>query len=151
MPHPSSRRQSTLNIIGVTVADNGGNGITVAPGGGSGMTAYINDVHTQGNSIGVLISGNVNATVTFGAANNGTGIEATGASAVVMVTSARASNNTGSGLLSDSNATMYVDRVQASGNALGWQVTNGGVMKSYGDNEINGNTTDTTMPKISEE
>jgi hypothetical protein len=142
---------SNLNIIGMTVADNGGNGITIEPGGGSGVTAYITDVGAWGNSIGVLVSGNVHATVSVGASNNGTGIEATGASAVVMVTGARASNNTGSGVLSDSNATMYVDRLQASGNALGWQVTNSGIMKSYGDNEINGNTTDTAMPKISEE
>jgi hypothetical protein len=143
----SASGPSNLNIIGMTVSDNGGNGITVAPGGGSEVTAYINDVHTQGNSIGILISGNVNATVSVGATDNGTGIEATGASATVMVTGSRASNNTGPGLLLDSSATMYVDRVQASGNALGWQVTNGGDIKSYGDNEINGNTTDTTMPK----
>lgn len=146
----SASGPSNLNIIGATVLENGGNGITVAPGGGS-VTAYINDTHTQGNNIGVLISGNVHATVSVGATNNSTGIEATGASAVVMVTAARASNNTGSGVVSDSSATMYIDRLQASGNALGWEVTSGGIMRSYGDNEINGNTADTTMPKISEQ
>jgi hypothetical protein len=159
---PSGSAASSLNAIGISSEDNAGNGITIAPSAAAQVTAYLNDAHFEGNTIGVLIDGHnapsagiVNATVSVGAINNGTGIEATTstgqARTIVMVTSSRASNNTTNGLSAVGGAVMYVDRVQASGNPLAWTTSSGGVIDSYKDNQMNGNVTDTTMPTISEE
>lgn len=159
---------SVLNLTGGLANNNVGNGMTVAPTGSGAVYAYIggNGVPLfTGNAIGILIngansSGSIHATLSVNTTNNGIGIEVElgnfTAPVTVMVTQTSSVNNTGDGLFTTSssdgtNVRVYVDRYQASGNAVGWASSGGSFIRSYGNNEVNGNTSDTTQPVISQE
>jgi hypothetical protein len=43
-------------------------------------------------------------------------------------------------------ATIRIAHSTVTGNNLGWETTNGGVMQSYGDNSIDGNNTSENAP-----
>ena len=58
-------------------------------------------------------------------------------------------NNAGVGLRVDgANATLRVANSDVTGNATGSNVTNSGVLRSYGNNHIDGNVDDGPNPTI---
>lgn len=138
-----------LNIFNSEIEANGGNGITLLPAGSGAVTLYVNNSHTLGNTVGVLLdghssTGSVSAQLSMGAQHNQTGIRATsavGAAPVTaQITATRVFDNSVAGVVSDGNATIYLDRTQVSANAIGLQQSNGGTFDTYKDNEVNGNT-----------
>lgn len=169
----SPNSASTLTVGGGIFANNGGNGLTIAPSGASAVYAFVGGdggvpVFTA-NTVGVLVNGSgvtqgvgLHATLSINANRNTShGIEFESAnfegSVFGMVTETNSVNNAGDGLFATSssdarNVTVYVDRLQASGNAIGWATGGGGAfIESYGNNHVNGNGSDTTMPTISQE
>ena len=65
----------------------------------------------------------------------------------VMVRNSSIINNFDAGLHSESGGTtIRVTRSTITGNGAGWAVFSGGVISSYGDNNIDGNGTDNTAP-----
>jgi hypothetical protein len=106
---------SNLLVEDTLVSDNGSTAIEVNPSGGT-ISATLNRITANNNQIGAAtIGSNANMTI----ANS------------VM------SNNSNSGL--NSTGAVWLAKSVISGNATG--VTVGGIVKSYGDNYINNNTT----------
>jgi hypothetical protein len=66
-----------------------------------------------------------------------------GAAAAVMLRNVVASNNT-FGLQAADNAILRVAHSVVTGNDVGVKVFGGGIIKSYGDNDIDGNGSDNT-------
>ena len=69
-----------------------------------------------------------------------------------MVRNVVASNNN-TGIAASTSSTVRVGQSVVTGNVTGVFTTGGGVLDSYGDNDINGNTTDNTavltlIPKV---
>ncbi|RWC27779.1 right-handed parallel beta-helix repeat-containing protein [Mesorhizobium sp.] len=87
------------------------------------------------------VSGNTNAGISIFNPVGGPAIN-------IMVDSVAVANNGAAGGLrvDGANATVRVGRSTISGNALGTAIVNGGVISSYGNNQLNGNTSDGPNP-----
>ncbi|RWC47446.1 MAG: right-handed parallel beta-helix repeat-containing protein [Mesorhizobium sp.] len=86
-------------------------------------------------------SGNTNAGISIFNPPGGPAIN-------IMVDSVAVANNGASGGLrvDGANATIRIGRSTISGNGLGTAILNGGVVSSYGNNQLNGNTADGPNP-----
>jgi hypothetical protein len=137
-------------------ANNNGEGLGFAPNSGTGNATLLvtgSTFNGSTDSPGIVVQGANSRTVnaTFAdvtAANSAAGIFVSAGAAgptVVMVTGSKLVNNGANGLSAQgSGLTMFVDRAQISGNVgMGWQATNRAVVKSYTNNEVNGNGDDT--------
>jgi Right handed beta helix region len=142
---------SNLAVSNTLVADNGGSGINVFPTGSGTVKTAFNRVEAYNNSLsgiivnGQLSTGTINATVEDSVAggNAASGFRvfsgAASAAASLMVARSVAANN-GAGIsASGAKATLRVGQSAVTGNALSWQVTSSAVLRSYGDNNIDGN------------
>jgi hypothetical protein len=145
-----------LAMSNTVVADNGGDGIRVFPNGAGTLKADFDRVEVYNNSHnGISVNGSsstgtINATATDSvAANNGdVGFLAFSASGqattnLMVVRATSANNNTG--LRADSNsanAFLRVGQSTVTANALGLSANGSGSLLSYGDNNVDGNTTD---------
>ncbi len=130
-------------------------GIIILPQGS--VTGVLSKVITNWNGGGgIQVDGDaatreslINVTVVDSVASNNAhfGIEAISsfdnAKPFVMLRNSVATNN-GTGLSAVSNAALRVGHSVVAGNAVGVQVATGGVIFTYGDNDIDGNTTDNT-------
>jgi hypothetical protein len=87
------------------------------------------------------VSGNTNAGISILNPGGGPAIN-------IMIDSVVVANNGASGGLrvDGANATVRVGRSTISGNGLGTAIANGGVISSYANNQINGNTSDGPNP-----
>ena len=66
-----------------------------------------------------------------------------------MVDDVTVANNASIGLrLDGANATLRVANSNITGNATGTNVTNSGVLRSYGNNHIDGNVSDGPNPTV---
>jgi hypothetical protein len=154
---------SELYVSDSVIADNGtgatGAGILIRPTGSAGVNAVLNQVHVENNSRGINVdstagTGTVNLTVidSISAGNTNSNISAftspgTG-TANVMINRASLSAST-VGLRSDgATTTIRIGSSVIFGNVTGVVTANGGVLQSYGTNQLNGNTTDGTMALI---
>ena len=155
-----SSAPSQLSVSNTLVADNAGSGIIFQPGGASASVAVLSRIEASGNSVdGITVLGN---TVAGGAANvavydsvargnAGNGYRASADSlgnALLQVYHSVAAGN-GTGLEADGTSGFAIIRVGASlvaANAMGWTQTGSGAVETYGDNEINGNTSNETAP-----
>jgi hypothetical protein len=134
-------RAASLFISDTVVANNHSNGILVSSGGTSAVSGALNRVGAFGNGVGIFANGaNVSLTLTDAlSSNNNYGI---GASAsAVMVRNSTVSNNA-IGIAADQTAIVRVGQSTVTANGTGWQVTNGGQVVSYGNNNVSGNGTD---------
>ena len=124
-------------------------------------------IEVSGNaSDGFILDGSgstglLNATIADSVANNNAGVgffvvNALGgqALATLVVADSQAVNNksistsTGVGA-SGTNATLFVGRTTISGNATAWFASTSAVVKSYGDNYVNGNPSgEVAMPLV---
>jgi hypothetical protein len=154
----STTATSDLTISDSLVADNGHDGIVVAPTGSA--TAVFNRIEANRNALrGINVNGTsssgtntVNATVvdSVAAGNSGIGVlsasGSSGAPTIVTVSHSVAANNKGTGVeAGGSGAILRLANSTVTGNLNGW-VPSAGVVQSYGDNYIDGNTGNETAP-----
>ncbi|MBV9633627.1 MAG: hypothetical protein JOZ40_03275 [Methylobacteriaceae bacterium] len=159
---PLTNSVAELLISDTRVTDNGtgtpgGAGILVRPAIASGVTkAILTRVEVRNNFFGIkadgtqAIGGVINLTVrdsvsTGNAANGivGTG-SANGAAIVMMIDRSTSSHNVaGFGVIADGpKTTIRLGGSSIAGNINGVGASNGGVLQSYGTNEISGNSND---------
>ena len=146
-----------LLVSNSLVSNNAANGITVAGKGTGTVSAVLIRVQANNNaSSGISVwggdsNGMVKVTVNDSvASNNGdAGIfvstQAGYAPTALMLFNSVAANNE-RGLVAVGGATIRIAHSTVTGNNLGWETTNGGVMQSYGDNSIDGNNTSENAP-----
>ena len=154
---PSFSNPTQLFVSNTLLSDNSGNGVVIETPGAGTTNGVLDHVQMENNgSHGLLVATsiqtvNVNVTVSDSvSANNGiNGIYADslgGTPVSVMVRNSTVANNGGDGLLAQgTGATIRVTRSTITGNGTGWAVTTG-VVLSYGDNNIDGNTSVNTEP-----
>jgi hypothetical protein len=130
------------------VANNGSYGILIDPTGSGAVNGVmtrvlVNQNGMASNGIGIFVygalgTGTLNITVADSVtASNYYGIAAS--SSTVMVRNSTISNNV-VGIRADHAANVLVGQSTLTGNGTGWQATNGGVLSSYTNNNVNGNT-----------
>jgi hypothetical protein len=154
---------SELYVSDSFITDNGtgstGAGVLIRPTGSAGVNAVLNQVHSENNSLGIKVdstvgTGTVNLTVvdTVVAGNTNANIAAftTPGTGTANVMINRTSLSAAAlGLRSDgATTTVRIGSSVIFGNVTGVATANGGVLQSYGNNQLNGNTTDGTMATI---
>jgi hypothetical protein len=152
---------SKLFVSTTLASDNGGSGILVIPSGtGVTVTASLNRVEADNNGSGVFTdgtgsTGTVKVTVTASVAANNAGAgffsssTAGQAATSVMLVRCVAVNNGTIGIESfGTNATLRSARSTVTGNTTGWSAASGGLLFTYGDNNIDGNTSDGGAPSV---
>ena len=153
---PISSILSELFVSNTLVSDNGGNGISMTPGGSGPSNGVLSNVEMGHNgSSGLFVNtatDAINVTVSDSVSSNnvGDGILSTssGATAIsVMVRNSTIANNGVNGLQATGmGASVLVTQSTITGNSAGWGVATNGVVSSYADNNIDGNTTVNTQP-----
>jgi hypothetical protein len=142
-------------VSNTIISDNGGVGMFVEPTVQETFTGVLDHVTMENNATAGLsaISGGqtYNITVTDSVSvNNGIGISSSsggGGTSTIFVRNCTIANNTGDGLsASGTGATIRVSRSTITGNGTGWAAPSSGVVKSYADNNIDGNTAVNTEP-----
>jgi hypothetical protein len=147
---------SQFFVANTLVSDNGGVGILFQPNFQNPFTGVLDHVTMQNNAAAGLSAVSTGATYNITvndsvSANNGNGISASvlggGGVATIFVRNSTIVNNTGDGLLANgTGATIRVTRATITGNATGWAVSSSGVVSSFNDNNILGNTAGNTIP-----
>jgi hypothetical protein len=152
---PNAANATLLAVSNTLVSDMGGDGIDILPSGSGPVSAVLSRVDMEGNSgdgLSVLSSGpatnvTVSDSVASNNATNGIVAQDLGGTVSIMVRNSTIANNGFYGLESDgAGATIRVTRSTITGNATGWLNFNSGVVLSYGDNNIDGNTNANTEP-----
>ena len=148
---------SNLVMSDTFVANNkGGNGVAVVPSGSGAVTAVFNRVEADNNGDGILVDStsylgtDLNATMSDSVAadNSGAGLKvnSNGTGFNVLMFRSVAANN-GTGLIAQGmNAELRVDQSTVTGNASGWTALLGGAVQSYGNNSIDGNSSNQGAP-----
>jgi hypothetical protein len=140
---------STITINGIAPSTGGGIGVQTA---GGTAEVVIQNTRIENNSVGVTAvssSGAIKMTVreSIVATNQSFGILSTAAAAAINLTVERTTviSNLGTGVLSQGASSMVrIDRSIITGNATGVGTAGGGVLRSYKNSAINGNTTEGT-------
>jgi hypothetical protein len=149
---PNATATTSIFVSDTLVANNATYGIYVGPNGSGGVNGVlsrvlVNQNGAASNGMGIMIyggssTGPLNVTIADSvAANNYYGIGA--ASSIIMVRNSTVSNNT-IGIRAAQSATVLVGQSTLAGNGTGWQATNGGVLSSYANNNVNANGTNGT-------
>jgi len=154
---------SELYVSDTTLTDNGngavGGGIIIAPTSTGGGSIVLTGVHVENNTAGIKVDGtvgtgaiNLSIVDSLSAGNSGSGLAvlstAAHVTAVVMVNRSNISNNV-IGLRGDGPlTTVRIGSSVIGGNGTGVSITGGATVQSYANNQLNGNTTDGTMPTI---
>jgi hypothetical protein len=150
-----AQASSTLAVSNTFIADNGGSGIIVPPSGSGIVKVAIDHVEVH-NSVfsGIVVDGSnstgaVNAIVTDSiAANNGSigflsnSAQSKANTILMVLRSIALGNGTGISAVSTGAAPTAVVRIGQSAvtdNTISWSGSGGGVLRSYGDNYIDGN------------
>jgi hypothetical protein len=151
----TSSSPSQLSVSNTLVSDNSANGINIDPSGSGAVNGALDHVDMASNGADGLVastaSPTINVTVSDSlSANNGAGISASSVSAApvnIMVRNCTIANNASDGLVAtNTGARIRVTQSTISGNVTGWLNSSGGVVTSYGDNNIDGNGGANTEP-----
>jgi hypothetical protein len=154
---PNSSTLSQLFVSNTVASDNGGDGIGINPSGSgttNGVLSRVTMEHNGARGLGVqTFSQTINVTVndSVSAGNFNSGIlcssNGDGSPVNVLVRASTIANNRWAGLEADNpGSTILVARSTITGNGLGWSTQSHGVVTSYGDNNIDGNTSANTEP-----
>jgi hypothetical protein len=154
---PNSSTLSQLFVSNTLVSDIGYVGIYISPAGSGTTTGVLDHVSMEGNAnLGLFVvttTQTINVTVSdsVSANNKNSGIAADsggGMPVSIMVRNSTIANNGDNGLLAfgSVNATILVTRSTITGNVFGWTNIDGAAVLSYGDNNIDGNTSANTEP-----
>jgi hypothetical protein len=148
---------SSFSVSNTIASNNSALGISVQPTGSAVVSGVLSNVTANNNNTGILVAGigfSLNVTVAgSGASNNSSiGMAANTAGTALLLSNVVASNNN-TGIAASTSSTVRVGQSVVTGNVTGVFTTGGGVLDSYGDNDINGNTTDNTavltlIPKV---
>jgi hypothetical protein len=137
---------------GINAAGTGG-GILVAPGSGGSANVELTRVVVNNNTVGVKgtgTSGVVNMTIRDStiAGSTFSAVSAVSPAAVtILVNRSTISNNAGTALVANgSGAVVNIGASVVSGNGAVFVAASSGVVQSYGDNNIDGNATNTPPP-----
>jgi Periplasmic copper-binding protein (NosD) len=134
---------TTFRISNSILAANGHDGILVNPSGSATVQGVIDHVAASGNiNNGIAIAsagGAVNVSITNSVVSSNLASGILAASAKVTVSNTTAANNPG-GIVANASATIQLTQSLVAGNTTG-VVLNGGVVQTYGDNNINFNGT----------
>jgi hypothetical protein len=152
---PNTSNQSQFFVSNTLVSDNGGDAINISPAGSGTINGVVDHVQMENNSgVGLFVNqANQAINVSVGgsviADNQSDGISAvwgSGPGVSIMVRNSTISHNASVGLEVDgTGATIRVTRSTITGNNTGWAASVG-VVLSYGDNNIDGNTNVNTEP-----
>jgi hypothetical protein len=144
---------STFSVSNTIASNNPGDGILVQLTGSAVVTGVLSKVTANNNNFGIFVNGgatsgaSLNVTVADSEASNNakTGVEAVSlvehAATAVMLRNVVASNDV-TGLIAVGNAILRVAHSVVTGNNTGVNTSGGGILKSFGDNDIYGNTND---------
>jgi hypothetical protein len=156
---PNSSNPIQFFISNTLVSDNGLTGVNISPSGSGTTTGVIDRVQIQNNATdGLIVISNstqtINVTISdsVSAKNGNDGIAADsfgGTMVQVMVRNCTVANNTANGLEANSTApgaTLRVTRSTITGNGIAWAAAASGVVSSYADNNIDGNSSGDTPP-----
>jgi Right handed beta helix region len=145
----SPSTSSSFSVSNTIASNNSGViGILVAPIGPAAVTGVVSNVSANNNGTGINVVGSaaaVNVTIANSGASNNTilGIGAASPETAILLRNVVASNNN-TGIASTSSSIIRVSQSVVTGNVAGVYVTGTGTIDTYGDNDINGNTTDIT-------
>ena len=158
-----------LNVSDTVIADNGaagvGAGVMIRPTAGGSARVTLTRVQVMNNELGVIADGNTTTgsfvtTISDSLVANNTDVgvgalsSAAGAIASIVVDRSTIAHNGGVGLLaSGSNGglargVVRVGRSTIAANATAGSATAGGLVGSYGTNQINGNGVDGTFTPV---
>jgi hypothetical protein len=145
----TGRNLAIESVSNTISSDSPGNGITIAPTGAAAVTDVLSKVAANNNGLGFLVigastTGALNVTIVDSEASNNF-VSGVGAfsRATAMLRNFVASYNS-VGLSADANAILRVAHSVVTGNNTGVNTSSGGVINSYGDNDIDGNTNNNT-------
>ena len=125
-----------------------GGGLHLLGSGALGFVAAVEGLRTENNVLGLKAEGMGTVTIhnSLAAANGLSGFSATapaGPGAVKMLIEDSVSTHNGaSGILASGLATVTLSDVVVTDNQSGLSVTSGGLILSFGNNKVQGNTTD---------
>jgi hypothetical protein len=151
-----------LNVTNTIITNNGtgttGGGIQIAPTGTGGARVVIQNTQAINNIIGIraettATTGAVEVSIANSAASEApfhgfVAIAGTGA-VKMMLDGSVASSNLGEGVRAvGANAVIRMGRSTITNNGIGVQTGNGGVVQSYGTNQITGNVNNGVAPAI---
>jgi hypothetical protein len=146
-----------LLVTNSTIADNGtgatGGGVLIQPTGvGGSANVRFQNVNVENNTSGILLNstGNtgpglnlalVNSTVSGNGGNGVRGLSPAGTAPVsIFIDNTTINANIGIGVNADGGATIRLRGSSIVLNATGVSAVNGGVLRSYGNNSIDGNS-----------
>ncbi len=136
---------SSFSVSNTIASNNTAIGISVQPTGSAVVSGVLSNVTANSNATGILVGGGVSLNVTVAnsdASNNSSlGVGAITTTTALLLSNVVASNNN-TGLAASTSSTIRVGQSVVTGNVTGVFTTGGGVLDSYGDNDINGNTSD---------
>jgi hypothetical protein len=144
-----------LFVSNSVISDNGASvgslsgGIYVVPGPGVTATVSIDHSQINGNYFGVVGDGRPGGTigalikdsVVSGNTENGITAISSGSSVVFTIDQTAVSGNLAGLFAGGSNAGMLVDNTSVFKNTVGLDAAGGGTLFTYGNNRVNGNTT----------
>jgi hypothetical protein len=145
---------SSFSVSNTIASNNSGEGILVEPTGSAVVTGVLSKVTANNNFSGISVNGSsttgasVNVTIVDSEASNNSSVglgtfsvSGAAATAVMLRNSVASYSNRG---LDAEGAILRVGHSVVTGNNTGVRTIGGGTLNSYGDNDIDGNTTDNT-------
>lgn len=152
----SPSTSSSFSVSNTIASNNNNHGIAVGPTGAAVVTGVLSKVRANNNTVGIVVDGEVargaslNVTIIDSEASNNLSIGVFSTSSLGQTASSVtlrnfiASYNGGEGLSVGQNAVLRVAHSVVTGNAVGVQTSAGGILFSYGDNNIDGNANNNT-------
>jgi hypothetical protein len=149
-----------LFVTGTFISRSGtgttGAGIQIQPSGAGGAKVVLDDVHVENNIVGIRTdastsTGGINLMLANSSSSGNTfhGVVAisTGVANNVMVDNSSMAQNAQVGVRADgSGVTIRISNSNITGNGTGTQIAGAGVISSYGNNHIDGNTANGPNP-----
>ena len=151
---------SSLAVSSTLIGDNGNIGVILYPSGAGAVNADFDrlEVYNNGNH-GVFVSGGTSTGTVAATAIDSTvarnvnggfivSLPGTAATSLQVVRSVSANNGVGLYATGGANSLLRVGQSAVSGNGFGWLATTGGILLSYGDNNIEGNGNGESPPPV---
>jgi subtilase family serine protease len=145
---------SALDITDSDITDNISNalggGVYIVPQSGVEAKVTVANTRLNGDYFGIvgdgrsggIIQATISDSVVSGNSENGITALSAGSSVMFMIDQTKVSGNAAAGLFADgSNAGMLARNTSVSNNAIGLYSGGGGTLYSYGNNSVNGNST----------
>jgi hypothetical protein len=144
---------ATLDVSDSTITDNGNSGtlagVYIQPQSGAQANVTVTRTQIQGNYFGIFGDGRQGGTiratikdsVVSGSTENGITALSSGSSVVLIVDHTEVSGNLAGLFAGGGNAGILASSSTIFNNTVGLDTVNGGALYTYGNNRVNGNTT----------